>query len=104
MNDREGKEVYDLYGAVTADESGKYSSTLFLQKQWIRFADTRVETSTEYFLSSSRVVLLVYMKRYYPKQLRETILNKLCSEQYHVCFDNIRSIFCILVFFPILFN
>ena len=80
MNDREGKEVYDLYGAVTADENGKYSSTLFLQGQWIHFADTRVETSSEYFLSSSRVVLLVYMKRYYPKQLRETILNKLNSE------------------------
>ena len=79
IREREGKEVYDLYGAVLVDEEQKYSTVLYLHEHWYRFADDRVECISECCLPVFKTVIFLYIKRFYPNQQRKAVLDKITS-------------------------
>ena len=89
IREREGKEVYDLYGAVLVDEEQKYSTVLYLHEHWYRFADDRVECISECCLPVFKTVIFLYIKRFYPSQQRKAVLDKITSLlRYYVCWTN----------------
>lgn len=71
--------MYDLYGAVLVDEEQRYSTALYFHEHWYRFADDRVECISECCLTVFRSVIFLYIRRFYPSELRKTILNKVNS-------------------------